>query len=517
MCTLAPLVQAVVRLPFPDVAAISEWVAEQLGGGGEGSEEDGEGGGDEVTVSREGCRLTDEERARNEFRPAVLLASAEHPLAPRLLAALSGEQPPPAAAAGDAAEAPAEPWRGDPGDAAADCASIVSLLLPPAVGGSAGERQGVLSLPLDLAGADTPAFSAGLLPGALPAMHACWCCGSHRLCKPSCMHPDAVHARPEPEGTEEGDQAISLKAWNKRKADQQRRQVERLRQGRGRGRDGSSRGGRGHDGSGRGGRGGRGRGGVSAGAPAPVPLARALPSGAAVAPPPRPLSQREQQELADADVARRLQRQFDAEARSAAAAAAAPWVPPAGFSMADVFGSSAWEPAPLASTSASSGGGFGGSWGAPAPLQPVFSSALSRSSGGSRAYWPTADAFVSAGGWADEVETVQAAPAAPGMSAAAAAAAAAAVEEEEEELGEVMPWLAMPALPAVEEPAAGGAQQPPDASEAAAAGGVAAIVEADVAETAEPSAEPTSKAARPAGEEGSEEDLGDLLGMLGVA
>lgn len=154
-----------MRLPFPDVDAISGFVKEQL--------------------DSESCRLTDEERHRNEFAPALLLLPEGHPLASRLLqrmgssgsgsSSIGGEsdrQMPAATATREAAqeeggtEAPAAE------DAGVSGASILSLLLPrsAADGGSsssqpAAQMAGVLCWPLDLAGQDTPAFSAGLLPG----------------------------------------------------------------------------------------------------------------------------------------------------------------------------------------------------------------------------------------------------------------------------------------------------------------------------------------------------------------
>ena len=165
-----PSPQAVVRLPFPDVEAISDFVREQLG-----SEE---------------CRVSEEERRRNEFAPPPLLLPEGHPLAPHLLQRMghgsssssgrsnSGDGAERAAAGAAAPEAAlGEVDTGaaaaeDAPDAAAGCASILSLLLPasPAEGGDggsqrAGQMAGVLCWPLDLAGQDTPAFAAGLLPG----------------------------------------------------------------------------------------------------------------------------------------------------------------------------------------------------------------------------------------------------------------------------------------------------------------------------------------------------------------
>lgn len=163
---------AVIRLPFPDVAAITEFVREQLGegggeGGSEGGSEDGGGegnGGVAEGGSRPGSRssgaahLSEEERSRNEFGPALLLLSAEcHPLAPRLIHRLGG------GSGGAAAEGAGKQGPAPTG------ASILSLL-PGGAGGDAqlpwAEQAGaVLVLPLDLAGQEVPPFSAGLLPG----------------------------------------------------------------------------------------------------------------------------------------------------------------------------------------------------------------------------------------------------------------------------------------------------------------------------------------------------------------
>ena len=169
-----------VRLPFPDVDAISSFVHEQLGS--------------------EDCRLTEEERRRNDFAPALLLLPEGHPLAPRLRQRMGAggassstttttTSSNSADAGGDRCErtaasaaAPESAQEGagtaaveveDAADvAAASCASILSLLLPPAAahgGGSssqpAAQMAGVLCAPLDLAGQDTPPFAAGLLPG----------------------------------------------------------------------------------------------------------------------------------------------------------------------------------------------------------------------------------------------------------------------------------------------------------------------------------------------------------------
>lgn len=166
-----------MQLPFPDVAAISDFVQEQL--------------------ASEDCRLSDEERRRNAFTPALLLLAADHPLAPRLLGPPpagppGSEQAEPAALAEpsswadqvladeaeSAAEAASAAEQASAGEAAPadepapDGASVLSLLLPPGPEGHAlaADRPGVLCLPLDLAGQDTPPFSAGLLPGGV----ACW-------------------------------------------------------------------------------------------------------------------------------------------------------------------------------------------------------------------------------------------------------------------------------------------------------------------------------------------------------
>ncbi|KAI7846087.1 hypothetical protein COHA_000453 [Chlorella ohadii] len=169
---------AVVRLPFPDVEAISDFVREQLG-----SEE---------------CRLSEEERRRNQFAPALLLLPEGHPLALHLLQRVDrgnssgssggggggAEREAAGAAACEAAQGEGDTGAAaaeDAPDAAAGCASILSLLLPSSAAegddsGSqrAGQMAGVLCWPLDLAGQDTPAFAAGLLPGASSSSSISW-------------------------------------------------------------------------------------------------------------------------------------------------------------------------------------------------------------------------------------------------------------------------------------------------------------------------------------------------------
>lgn len=154
-----PLSAAVVRLPFPDVEAISCFVEEQLGLGGSSSGDEGEGEG-----GASGPRLSAEERSRDAFHPALLMLSAEsHPLGLRLLVGGNGSsEGGPADGAAAAAAVEEEAAEGD------EAASVLSLLLPQPPGSSIEHvsAQGVLILPLDLAGQDTPPFSAGLLPGA---------------------------------------------------------------------------------------------------------------------------------------------------------------------------------------------------------------------------------------------------------------------------------------------------------------------------------------------------------------
>ncbi|PRW57356.1 sorting nexin 2B [Chlorella sorokiniana] len=140
---------AVVRLPFPDVEAISGFVREQL--------------------DSEDCRLSEEERRRNQFASALLMLPEGHPMAPRLQERVGGSSSGGSGENGGTAGAAAAE---EPPDAAAGCASILSLLLPPgaadgrgSVSQPAAQMAGVLCWPLDLAGQDTPAFAAGLLPG----------------------------------------------------------------------------------------------------------------------------------------------------------------------------------------------------------------------------------------------------------------------------------------------------------------------------------------------------------------
>lgn len=206
---------AVVTLPFPDVEAITGFVEEQLqqekvgaeeeeGGQGDGSET----GGGSSSGSGDG-RASQEERARNVFAPALLFLPAFHPLAPAALAAakgsssggsgsgngggsglaMTGQDPDAWGQEEEAKEAAAiliaAGAAGAEGVApgsftveVAEGGSILSLLLrqqaPAAAGGGGStsgscrdaELQAVLCLPLDLAGQDTPPFSAGLLPGA---------------------------------------------------------------------------------------------------------------------------------------------------------------------------------------------------------------------------------------------------------------------------------------------------------------------------------------------------------------
>lgn len=136
---------AVIRLPFPDVEAVSQFVRQQLSG------EDS------------GCHLSTEERSRNEVQPSWLLLSAFHPLAPRLLDGTPAAQAE-AAAAGPGSTAA--------GVAVGSGGSILSLLpaaeaTSVAVAATAGSDDGlaVLRLAIDLTGRHTPPFSPGLLPG----------------------------------------------------------------------------------------------------------------------------------------------------------------------------------------------------------------------------------------------------------------------------------------------------------------------------------------------------------------
>lgn len=131
---------AVIRLPFPDVDAVSQFVRQQL--------------------SDDDCHLSAEERSRNEMRPALLLLSVFHPLAGHLLGGppVAAE----AAAAGPAAACSTTGGRAPSGG------SILSLLLAPqAPVPASDDGAGVLCLPIDLSGQDTPPFTPGLLPGAV--------------------------------------------------------------------------------------------------------------------------------------------------------------------------------------------------------------------------------------------------------------------------------------------------------------------------------------------------------------
>ncbi|KAL4859717.1 5'-3' exoribonuclease 2 [Chlorella vulgaris] len=184
---------AVIRLPFPDVAAIEGFVEDLL------ASEEAEGSSDSGSAAASdpetGC-LTAEERSRNVPKPARLLMNVMHPLAQ-----------------GDRRCGIADAVTGGSGS------SILSLLQQPeawpACGDVASGDHAVLSLALDLAGQDTPPFSPGLLPG-----------------------------------TDEGERSVTLQSWNRRKLAEQRRQADRALAGlRGRGGAGRS--------SGRGGRGGR--------------------------------------------------------------------------------------------------------------------------------------------------------------------------------------------------------------------------------------------------------------------
>ncbi|KAL4444979.1 hypothetical protein ABPG77_004029 [Micractinium sp. CCAP 211/92] len=256
---------AVVALPFPDVSAICSFVAEQL-------------------EDTEGCRLSDAERARNCFAPALLLLPACHPLAQQAQQALSassagsvgsgrgtqckellqaplGEQQADQPALEPAAENSIQECLALPAEPAEGC-SILSLLLPAhQQATTCGNAPGVLCLAVDIAGQEVPPFSPGLLPG-----------------------------------TREGERAVTLQSWNKRRLGEQRRQAAHaaagLRGGRGRGRDSTSRGS------------GRGPGGRFAAGVQPA------------------VSARRQQELSDEELARRLQEQFYAEARAERIAAA---------------------------------------------------------------------------------------------------------------------------------------------------------------------------------------------------
>ena len=135
---------AVIRLPFPDVDAVSQFVRQQL--------------------SDDDCHLSAEERSRNEMRPALLLLSVFHPLAARLL---GGPPAAPAEAAAAAAAGPAAACS-TTGGRAPSGGSILSLLLAPqAAAPTSDHGAAVLCLPIDLSGQDTPPFTPGLLAGAV--------------------------------------------------------------------------------------------------------------------------------------------------------------------------------------------------------------------------------------------------------------------------------------------------------------------------------------------------------------
>jgi hypothetical protein len=221
--------QAVLRLPFPDVAAVSAFVARQLASGD--------------------CHLSAAELARNLSRPGLLLCHASHPLAPHIARCGAGALAEPAGAGGEGssagapeAEAPgAESEAGEDHAAASDAsqdsgkaadssssepqtadsssdattsgidsssvpdrhaaASILPLLLPPPLdlardeggllnGQAGGERvpalawallpeavEGVVAAALDISGQPTPPFASGMLPGAActAMVHICIC------------------------------------------------------------------------------------------------------------------------------------------------------------------------------------------------------------------------------------------------------------------------------------------------------------------------------------------------------
>lgn len=187
----APLhMQAVVRLPFPDVAAISAFVSRQL--------------------ASEDCHLSAAELARNASTPGLLLCRTSHPLAPQVRARASaavdsavtaenGTHSAPGSdngllVDGDTAEAEGGAESRVEGSAGTKsstaesvgrhaAASILPLLLPPpsslsadaaaaVAGGSAlpepaAAVDGVVVAALDIAGQHTPPFASGLLPGAV--------------------------------------------------------------------------------------------------------------------------------------------------------------------------------------------------------------------------------------------------------------------------------------------------------------------------------------------------------------
>ena len=229
-----------VRLPFPDVAAISRFVSDQLISGGDSNEEDGSSSGGSGGVSGGGCHLSPEEHSRNVSTCSLLLLSIQRPLAARLAAR---QRPAMAAVEGASDQEEAEQAEGPAGPGS----SILTLLLPPkqqegaaASEDEAGYRSSVLSLPLDIAGQHTPPFASNLLPGV-------WVCEAWSLwigCAQiaSQKFPDHAFDLPSPTGTDEGEPAVTMREWNKRQVDQQRRQAQRamgtLRGGRGRGRGG---------------------------------------------------------------------------------------------------------------------------------------------------------------------------------------------------------------------------------------------------------------------------------------
>lgn len=139
--------------------------------------------------------MSEAERTRNRFAPALLLLPAFHPLAQQAQQALAGpeacsssrgaspgglfealllEQPGGGTEAGDGGEAAAvatagagTPGLGAPPAGQAEGGSIMSLLLPGQRAAAGGDAPGVLCLALDIAGQAVPPFSPGLLPGAL--------------------------------------------------------------------------------------------------------------------------------------------------------------------------------------------------------------------------------------------------------------------------------------------------------------------------------------------------------------
>jgi hypothetical protein len=156
---------AVIRLPFPDVDAVCQFVRQQL--------------------SDDDCHLSAEERSRNEVQPALLLLSGFHPLAASLFGGLS-------AASAEGAEAGPESAAGG---RARSGASILSLLLAPQAAPPASSDGAVLCLPLDLAGQDTPPFSPGLLPGTVGLSAATRCMRSTDQMQTSTTVPDPDPSR----------------------------------------------------------------------------------------------------------------------------------------------------------------------------------------------------------------------------------------------------------------------------------------------------------------------------------